>query len=204
MKEVLEYHNNNIEASSILETLELEEGQYFLVSSHREENIDTDENFLKLAETLNAISRVYEMPIIVSTHPRTRKRLDGMKFDFLENIRFLKPLGFLDYIKLQTKSKAVLSDSGTITEESSILNFPALNIRETQERHEGMEEGAVMLVGQDSERILQGLKILESQTSGQERNLAIVSDYNVNNVSEKVLRIIISYTDYINRVVWRK
>ena len=173
------------------------------MSAHREENINSN-NFIKLVETLNTIAEVYKIPVIVSTHPRTRNRINktGAKFNSL--VKLMKPLGFHDYNNLQKNSKAVLSDSGTISEESSILNFPALNIREAHERPEAMEEASVMMVGLNPERIMQALKVLETQKRGQERLLRQVSDYSMPNVSDKIVRIIISYTDYINRVVWQK
>lgn len=201
MFEVINMKLKDIEASNILERLELEARKYFVVSAHREENVGSDRNFLNLVDSLNAVAKKYEMPIIVSTHPRTRKRIEelGVKFNPLVNL--MKPLGFNDYVKLQKEAKAVLSDSGTISEESSILGFPALNIRETHERPEAMEEASVMMVGLQKERIIQGLAILETQDK---ITLRKVSDYSMPNVSDKVLRIILSYTDYINRVVWRK
>ncbi|MCG8670494.1 MAG: UDP-N-acetylglucosamine 2-epimerase (non-hydrolyzing) [Pseudomonadales bacterium] len=204
MCEVLEYYSNGIEASDILERLELNQGQYYLVSAHREENIDSDKSFLKLVGLLNDISEVYGLPVIVSTHPRTQKRVDAMGVEFNENVRLLKPLGYKDYNKLQICSKAVLSDSGTITEEASIMNFPAVNIREAHERPEGMEEASVMMVGLESERVMQALVILESQARGESRDLRIVKDYEVHNVSDKVVRIIHSYTDYVKRGVWKQ
>ncbi|MGL5593101.1 MAG: non-hydrolyzing UDP-N-acetylglucosamine 2-epimerase [Cetobacterium sp.] len=201
MFEVINMKLKDIEASNILERLELKAGKYFVVSAHREENVGSDRNFLNLVESLNAVAEEYEIPIIVSTHPRTRKRIEelGVKFNSLVNL--MKPLGFNDYIKLQKEAKAVLSDSGTISEESSILGFPALNIREAHERPEAMEEASVMMVGLQKERIMQGLAVLETQEA---TTLRKVSDYSMPNVSDKVLRIILSYTDYINRVVWRK
>lgn len=201
MFEVINMKLKDIEASDILKKLELEAGKYFVVSAHREENVGSDRNFLNLVESLNAVAEKYEMPIIVSTHPRTRKRIEelGIKFNPLVNL--MKPLGFNDYVKLQKEAKAVLSDSGTISEESSILGFPALNIREAHERPEAMEEASVMMVGLQKERIMQGLAVLETQEA---TTLRKVSDYSMPNVSDKVLRIILSYTDYINRVVWRK
>lgn len=204
MYEVLTYYMGNIESSKILSTLGIERGNYFVVSAHREENVDVPAQLGKLASSLNIISDYYQLPIIVSTHPRTQKRISeqGIKFD--ENIKLLKPLGFHDYNYLQKNAKAVLSDSGTINEESSIMNFPALNIREAHERPEGMEEGAVMMVGLGSKTIMQALAVLESQPSGEERLLQKVEDYSMPNVSDKVLRIILSYTDYINRIVWKK
>ena len=201
MYEVIHNKIEDIEKSDILERLGLEEEKYFVVSAHREENINSEKNFFSLVESLNSIAEIYQLPIIFSTHPRTRKMIEqkGVKFNPL--IRTLKPLGFIDYVKLQIKSKAVLSDSGTISEESSILGFRALNIREAHERPEAMEEATVMMVGLKKERILQGLKVLESQGKN---TLRIVNDYSIPNVSEKILRIILSYIDYINRVVWDK
>ncbi|MCD7034584.1 UDP-N-acetylglucosamine 2-epimerase (non-hydrolyzing) [Metabacillus sp. GX 13764] len=201
MFEVLNSRKADIERSEILEKLELEDGKYFVVSAHRDENISSETNFLDLANSLNAIAEKYKIPVIISTHPRTRKMIKTKGIQFHELIRTLKPLGFNDYVKLQHNSKAVLSDSGTISEESSILGFRALNIRQTHERPEAMEEAAVMMVGLTSENILQGLEILEMQENN---TLRSVNDYCMPNVSDKVLRIIISYTDYINRVVWGK
>tara|TARA_B100000963_G_C22640005_1_gene679924 strand:- start:10044 stop:11186 length:1143 start_codon:yes stop_codon:yes gene_type:complete len=204
MFEVLNYYQEKIDSSNILSKLKLKSGQYFLVSAHREENIDSDVNFGNLADTLNCIAKQYNLPVIVSTHPRTKKQIDASDIFFSDQIKFIKPLGFSDYNKLQLMAKATLSDSGTINEESSILNFPALNIREAHERPEGMEEAAVMMVGLKSNRVLQGLKILESQSSGEKRILCRVQDYSMPNVSEKVVRIIHSYVDYVNRIVWKK
>lgn len=204
MFEVLNYYKAKIEASDILARLGLKEHEYFIVSAHREENINSDQNFLDLVEMLNAVAEKYQFPVIVSTHPRTRNRIEQLNIKFHPLIQLLKPLGFSDYNKLQLSAKAALSDSGTINEESSILNFPALNLRQTHERPEGMEEAAVMMVGLTAERILQGLEILESQPRGEERLLRLVADYSMPNVSEKVVRIILSYTDYVNRVVWKK
>jgi UDP-N-acetyl-L-fucosamine synthase len=204
MFEVLSHYREKIDSSNILSELDLEAGQYFLVSAHREENVDSDLNFGNLVETLNSIAEVYDLPIIVSTHPRTQKRIDALSASFDRNIRLLKPLGFTDYNLLQIMAKATLSDSGTINEESSIMNFPALNIREAHERPEGMEEAAVMMVGLESERVMQGLKILENQSFGDARLLNQVQDYSMPNVSEKVVRIIHSYVDYVNRTVWKK
>ena len=204
MYEVLHYYKAGIDASDVLARLDLVEGKYFTVSAHREENIDSEVNFTKLVNTLNKIAEIYQEPVIVSTHPRTQKKIDEKSVIFHPLVRLLKPLGFKDYVKLQMCSRAVLSDSGTITEESSILNFPALNIREAHERPEGMEEATVMMTGLDADRVLQGLAILAKQPRGTQRNLRIVEDYNVPNVAEKVIRIIHSYTDYVNRVVWKK
>nr|WP_275300596.1 UDP-N-acetylglucosamine 2-epimerase (non-hydrolyzing) [Pseudomonas sp. AF32] len=204
MFEVLNHYRDRILASDVLERLGLEAGKFFVVSAHREENVDSDKNFLKMVEVLNTIASTFGQPVIVSTHPRTQKRVDAMGIVFHENVRLLKPLGFMDYNKLQLESRAVLSDSGTINEESSILNFPALNLREAHERPEGMEEAAVMMVGLEVERVLQGLNILQAQLSGTERSLRLVADYSMPNVSEKVARIVHSYTDYVNRVVWKR
>lgn len=204
MHEVLHHYLPQIEASDVLKRLDVEEKSYFVVSAHREENIASDRQFGKLVAVLNSISEEHNLPVIVSTHPRTQKRVDAAGVSFHPRVRLLKPLGFYDYVHLQMHAKAVLSDSGTITEESSILNFPALNIREAHERPEGMEEAAVMMVGLEIERVKQGLSILELQARGTEGSLRLVVDYAVPNVSEKVLRIILSYTDYVNRVVWKK
>ncbi|WP_452218525.1 non-hydrolyzing UDP-N-acetylglucosamine 2-epimerase [Lacinutrix undariae] len=201
--EVVNAYADQIEKSSVLETLSLKKEGYFLVSAHREENINSS-NFLKLVDSLNAIAETYQLPVIVSTHPRTRHKINDTGVTFHPLIQLMKPLGFHDYNHLQKYSKAVLSDSGTISEESSIMNFPALNIREAHERPEAMEEASVMMVGLHTDRILQGLKIIEQQKRGDERTLALVGDYSMPNVSDKVVRIIISYTDYINRVVWQK
>lgn len=204
MFEVLNHYKQKIEASDVLERLGLTEHQYFIVSAHREENINSDQNFLDLVEMLNAVAERYQYPVIVSTHPRTRKRIEQLNIEFHPLVQLLKPLGFSDYNKLQLSAKATLSDSGTINEESSILNFPALNLRQAHERPEGMEEAAVMMVGLQAERILQGLAIIEGQPRGEERLLRLVADYSMPNVSEKVARIVLSYTDYVNRVVWKK
>ena len=204
MYEVLQHYMPQIEASDVLARLGLEAGKYFVVSTHREENIDSDKAFAGLVGVLNAVAGDHDLPVIVSTHPRTQKRVDVTGTKFHSNVRLMKPLGFHDYVNLQMNAKAVLSDSGTITEESSILNFPALNIREAHERPEGMEEGAVMMVGLSVERVRQAFAILEHQPRGSERMLRLVEDYNAPNVSEKVVRIIHSYTDYIKRVVWKQ
>jgi len=204
MYEVLNHFREGIEGSDVLERLELKEGEFFVVSAHREENVDSEKNFLALVDTLNAIAEQYGYPVIVSTHPRTQKRVDALGVTFLENVRLLKPLGFKDYNKLQLSAKAVLSDSGTISEEASILNFPALNIREAHERPEGMEETAAMMVGLSTERVLQGLAILENQGRGNERSMRLVEDYSMPNVAEKVVRIIHSYRDYVMQTVWKQ
>jgi len=201
MFEVLNSRKADIDKSDVLERLELEEGKFFVVSAHREENISSEMNFLDLVDSLNAVAEKYSYPVIVSTHPRTRNMIEAKGIKFNPLVKTMKPLGFNDYIKLQIKAKAVLSDSGTISEESSILGFRALNIRQTHERPEAMEEASVMMVGLGKERILQGLEILEMQEKNTLRN---VSDYSIPNVSDKVLRIILSYTDYVNRVVWGK
>lgn len=204
MYEVLNYYSAGIDASNVLERLGLEQEKFFVVSAHREENIDSDRNFLKLMDVLNTVATHYDFPVIVSTHPRTQKRVDAMGVVFHKNVQLLKPLGFKDYNKLQLTAKAVLSDSGTINEESSILNFPALNIREAHERPEGMEEAAVMMVGLEVSRVIQGLNILERQGRADIRTLRLVTDYSMPNVSEKIARIIHSYTDYVNRIVWKR
>ena len=204
MFEVLQYYRPGIEASDVVERLGLEAGKFFVVSAHREENIDSDKNFLKLVDVLNEVAAHFGYPVIVSTHPRTQKRVDALGITFHENVRLLKPLGFKDYNKLQLESKAALSDSGTINEESSILNFPALNLREAHERPEGMEEAAVMMVGLEVERVMQGLQLLDSQERGTDRTLRLVADYSMPNVAAKVVRIIHSYRDYVMRVVWKR
>ena len=203
MFEVLHHYMNGIEASDVLEWLELEEQGYFAVSAHREENIESDPNFFRLVEILNRIAETRQMPVIVSTHPRTKNRIDGAEVSFHPLVRLLKPLGFHDYIKLQKSARAVLSDSGTIAEESSILNFPALNIREAHERPEGMEEASVIMTGLNVDRVEQGLAIVEGQQRGASRDFRQVSDYSMPNVSAKVVRIIHSYTDYVRRTVWK-
>ncbi|EJR44842.1 non-hydrolyzing UDP-N-acetylglucosamine 2-epimerase [Bacillus paranthracis] len=201
MFEVLNSRKKDIEESNVLERLGLEEGKYFVVSTHREENINSEINFLNLVDSLNAIAERYSMPVIVSTHPRTQSMINAKGIKFNSLVKTLKPLGFNDYVKLQINSKAVLSDSGTISEESSILQFRALNIRQAHERPEAMEEAAVMMVGLQQERIIQGLEILEKQ---EKDTLRFVEDYSMPNVAEKMLRIILSYTNYVNRVVWGK
>ncbi|WP_432697807.1 non-hydrolyzing UDP-N-acetylglucosamine 2-epimerase [Marinobacterium sp. YM272] len=203
MYEVLNHFREGIDGSDVLRRLRLQEGEFFVVSAHREENVDSEKNFLALVDTLNAISEQYGYPVIVSTHPRTQKRVDSSGVTFHENVRLLKPLGFKDYNKLQLSAKAVLSDSGTISEEASILNFPALNIREAHERPEGMEETAAMMVGLNTERVLQGLVILENQCRGTDRSMRLVEDYSMPNVAEKVVRIIHSYRDYVMQTVWK-
>jgi UDP-N-acetyl-L-fucosamine synthase len=204
MKEVLEKYQDKIKNSDILEKLSLSKNNFFLVSAHREENIDSDLNFNNLFKTLNLIGETYNLPIIFSTHPRTQNKIDASEIKFNKNIKFLKPLSFCDYNSLQISAKVVLSDSGTINEESSILQFPALNIREAHERPEGMEEAYVMMVGLNPERVIQALSILKDQSNMKSKNLEKVADYNIPNVSEKIIRILHSYTDYVNRVVWKK
>ena len=204
MCEVLAHYAPRIAASDALVRVGLEHGRYFVVSAHREENIESDRNFAGLVETLNAVAAKYDMPVVVSTHPRTRKRIDARGVALDARVQLLKPLGFSDYVRLQVDAKTVLSDSGTISEEASILNFRALNLREAHERPEAMEEGAVMMVGMNVERVLQGLAVLESQPAGDARLLRAVADYGMPNVSEKVVRILHSYVDYVNQVVWKK
>ncbi|MBX9612217.1 MAG: UDP-N-acetylglucosamine 2-epimerase (non-hydrolyzing) [Burkholderiales bacterium] len=204
MLEVLTHYRAQIEASEVLQRLALDAERYFVVSAHREENIDSDRAFDKLVDILNAVAEDHGLPVVVSTHPRTQKRIDATGTRFHPLVRLLKPLGFHDYVKLQLSARATLSDSGTINEESSILNFPALNLREAHERPEGMEEAAVMMVGLEVDRVRQGLAILATQARGADRSLRQVADYSMPNVSDKVLRIIHSYTDYVNRVVWKK
>ncbi len=204
MKEVLDFYRNDIDKSNILKELNLEPGKYFVISSHREENIDDENNFSKFVKILNELDKKYKLPIIVSTHPRTRKKIDHNNITFSNNVHLIKPLGFFDYNKLQLCSKLVLSDSGTINEESSILNFRALNIRNCHERPEAMEEASVIMVGYDIERIIQSIEILENQPTGVNRLLNEVLDYQSTNVSHKIIRIIHSYTNYINSKVWKK
>jgi UDP-N-acetylglucosamine 2-epimerase (non-hydrolysing) len=204
MFEVLTHYRECIDGSNVLERLDLKPDGFFVVSAHREENVDSDGAFARLVDVLNAVASENDLPVIVSTHPRTMKRIQSGGIEFHRNVRLLKPLGFFDYVKLQMSARAVLSDSGTVSEESSILNFPALNLREAHERPEGMEEAAVMMVGLDTDRVRQGLEILRSQPRGATRGLRLVEDYSVPNVSDKVLRILHSYTDYVQRVVWQR
>jgi UDP-N-acetyl-L-fucosamine synthase len=204
MYEVLNYYRPQIDTSTILDKLGLKANMYFVVSAHREENIESPDSFTKLATVLNTLAENYNIPVIVSTHPRTQKRIDATGTKFHKHVRLLKPLGFLDYVRLQLSAKVVLSDSGTINEESSILNFPALNLRETHERPEGMEEAAVMMVGLNTDRILQCLTLLDLIDKSDIRPCRIVADYSMPNVSDKVVKIIHSYTDYVNRIVWKK
>ena len=204
MREVIDHYAKEIESSKIIDKLGLKVGKYFVVSSHREENVDSIDNLLKILGICNDLASRYGIPVIFSTHPRTRKRLDALGFIADPLIQFLKPFGFFDYIKLQTESRCVLSDSGTITEESSILNFPALNIREVNERPEGFEEGSVVMVGLNSDLVMQSLNLMNDQPRGANRLLKIVEDYSSVNVSDKVLRIILSYTSFVNRKIWHK
>jgi len=204
MFEVLHYYLPLIQASNVVARLGLTPQQFFVVSAHREENIESDRAFTKLVAVLNSVAEEHGLSVVVSTHPRTQKRVDATGVEFHPNVRLMKPLGFHDYVNLQMNAKAVLSDSGTINEESSILNFAALNLREAHERPEGMEEAAVMMVGLDVDRVRQGLAIVSKQSRCEQRDLQLVADYNMPNVSAKVLRIIHSYTDYVNRVVWKK
>lgn len=204
MHEVLGYYMPQIQSSDVLKRLGLSASEYFVVSAHREENVDSEKNFAKLVQVLNAVAEDHGHPVVVSTHPRTRKRIEAGNTTFHPQVQLLKPQGFHDYVHLQMHARAVLSDSGTITEESSILNFPALNLREAHERPEGFEEATVMMVGLDVDRVRQALTILKDQLRGEQRALRLVADYSMPNISDKVLRIILSYTDYVNRVVWKK
>jgi len=205
MKEILYHHMGEIESSDVLTNLKLTENSYFVVSAHREENIDSETNFNDLLDSLNAIAKHYNAPVVVSTHPRTKKKLEELgRNDFSPLIQFLKPLGFFDYNKLQMKAKCVISDSGTITEESSILNFPAITIRQAHERPEGMDEGTLIMTGLRSELILKSIDVVVSQAATQHRAFRLVYDYDVDNFSKKFLRVLMSYTDYINRNVWKK
>ena len=205
MKEILEFHRDGIASSDILERLKLDAGAFFIVSMHREENVDRDDHFRDLLASLDAIADRYQWPVVVSTHPRTRKRLKAIAYDgHDERIRFMKPLGFYDYVKLQTQAACVISDSGTITEEASILDFPAITIRQTHERPEGMDEGTLVMSGLDRSRILHAIEVVRAHASAGRRPFRLVGDYDTDNVSKKVLRIILSYTDYVNRTVWFK
>jgi len=204
MAEVIDHYRDSIEHSKVLDELGLEQNKFFLVSAHREENIEPELSFTRLVELLDSLSERFRMPIVVSTHPRTQKRIDTAGVQFSDHVRLLKPLSFTSYNKLQSCARAVLSDSGTISEEASILNFPALNLRDQHERPEGMEETSVMMTGLNVERVIQCLEILETQSRGEARSLRLVDDYSMPNVSEKILRIIHSYVDYVNRVVWKK
>jgi UDP-N-acetylglucosamine 2-epimerase (non-hydrolysing) len=204
MREVLDHYIPEIEKSNVLNELKIESGGYFVVSAHREENVDSPENFSDLLDSLNAIAAKYESPIIFSTHPRTRARLEEVKEGKIDSsVQFLKPLGFFDYIKLQMNAKCVISDSGTITEESSILNFPAVTIRQAHERPEGMDEGTLVMCGLKASLVLESIDVVMAHAAGGGRNFKLVDDYAVDNVSRKVLRIILSYKDYVNRTVWR-
>jgi len=205
MKEVLSYYRKKIDASDILDRLQLAPGRYFVISAHREENIDSDVNFSDLMATLKAIAKKYDLPLIVSTHPRTRNRMESLGLgDLDQRIRFLKPLGFLDYVNLQIHARCVVSDSGTITEESSILSFPAVTIRQAHERPEGMDEGTLIMCGLKADRALESIDVAIAHYANASRPFNIVSDYDTGNVSKKVVRIIMSYTDYVNRTVWLK
>ena len=205
MKEVLEHYGTQIDTSDVLERLQIEPERYFVVSAHREENVDSETNFEHFLGSLKAISEKYKKPIIVSTHPRTRKKIEGLGVETLDKrIRFLKPLGFFDYIKLQMNAFCVISDSGTITEESSILNFPAATIRQAHERPEGMDEGTLIMCGLKADRVIKSIDVVTTQSSKSIRQFKLIHDYDTNNVSKKVLKIILSYTDYINRTVWYK
>ncbi|WP_059153580.1 non-hydrolyzing UDP-N-acetylglucosamine 2-epimerase [Novosphingobium barchaimii] len=204
MREVLSHYKPGIDASRALETLGVEPGRYVVVSAHREENVDSERQIRRLAECLNAVAARVREPVLVSTHPRTRARVEAFGLEFDPYVQLLKPFGFLDYVALQKQARVVLSDSGTITEESSILNFPALNLREAHERPEGMEEAAVIMTGLSADRVLQGLDVLATQGRGDTRTLNLVRDYAPTNVSDKVLRIILSYTDYVRRTVWKE
>jgi len=205
MKEVLGYYRQQIESSDVLENLQVRAGGYFVVSAHREENVDSEENFANLLDTLNSIAVRYDRPIIFTTHPRTKNRLEDRRAAGLNpHIRFLKPLGFFEYVKLQMHAKCVISDSGTITEESSILNFPAVTIRQAHERPEGMDEGTLIMCGLQAERVMESIEVVIAQHAVSSRQFRLVADYDTDNVSQKVLRIILSYTDYVNRTVWKK
>ena len=205
MKEVISYHMNKINDSKIVNELKLKSNNYFLISAHREENVDNKVNFLDLLNSLNQLALKYKIPLVVSTHPRTQKKLDQLTdFKIEKNIQFLKPLGFTDYVNLQMNSKCVISDSGTITEESSILGFPAITIRQAHERPEGMDEGTLIMSGLKPENVLNAVNVVTKQHSESKQKFKIVNDYNIENVSSKVVRTIFSYTDFINRTVWKK
>lgn len=205
MREVLDYYMPKIQASDVLARMGLEQGRYFLVSAHREENVDTPENLTDMVQTLNALAAQYEFPVIVSTHPRTQKRLDALNLDKLDSrIQFLKPFGFCDYVKLQMEALCVVSDSGTITEEGSLLNLPAVTIRNAHERPEGMDVGTLIMAGLKKERVLDAVRVIIAQHDRNIRVMAPVEDYEAQSVSKKILRVVLSYTDYINRTVWRK
>jgi len=205
MKEILLHHKSSIDKSDIHDKLKLVKNEYFIVSTHREENVDSEENFNDLLDSLNAIAHKYQFPVIVATHPRTLKRLQNLdRQDIDERVQFLKPMGFFDYVKMQIDAKCVISDSGTITEESSLLNFPAITIRQAHERPEGMDEGTLIMTGLKSDLILHAIQVVTEQADEKERPFRIVEDYDVDNFSQKVLRIIMSYTPYINRTVWHK
>jgi UDP-N-acetylglucosamine 2-epimerase (non-hydrolysing) len=205
MREVLDYYMPKIQASDVLARMGLEQGRYFIVSAHREENVDTPENLTDMVETLNALAAQYEFPVIVSTHPRTQKRLDALNLDKLDSrIQFLKPFGFCDYVKLQMEALCVVSDSGTITEEGSLLNLPAITIRNAHERPEGMDVGTLIMAGLKKERVLDAVRVIIAQHDRNIRVMAPVEDYEAQSVSRKILRIVLSYTDYVNRTVWRK
>ena len=205
MREVLDYYMPKIQASDVLASMGLEQGRYFIVSAHREENVDTPENLIDMVETLNALAAQYEFPVIVSTHPRTQKRLDALKLDKLDSrIKFLKPFGFCDYVKLQMEALCVVSDSGTITEEGSLLNLPAVTIRNAHERPEGMDVGTLIMAGLKKERVLDAVRVIIAQHDRNIRVMAPVEDYEAQSVSRKILRIVLSYTDYVNRTVWRQ
>jgi UDP-N-acetylglucosamine 2-epimerase (non-hydrolysing) len=205
MREILVYHRESIDKSDVLERLQLKPREFFLVSAHREENVDFPENLNDLLDSLNAIAAKYDLPIIVSTHPRTRNRMDAMgRKDLSDRIHFLKPLGFFDYNKLQMEAKCCISDSGTITEESSILNFPAITIRQAHERPEGMDEGTLIMSGLKPDAVLRSIDVVIAQAAAEDRPFRLVHDYAADNFSKKVSRIVLSYTDYVNRFVWRK
>ena len=204
MKEILLHHMAEIEASDVLSRLGVEKNNFFIVSAHREENVDSEQNFTDMLESLNAISEKYDMPVIVSTHPRTRKRLEQIDIENDSRVQFLKPMGFFDYVKMQMEAYCVISDSGTITEESSILNFPAITIRQAHERPEGMDEGVLIMTGLKKEDVMHSIDVVVSQSQPGERAFKHVADYDVDNFSKKVTRIVLSYTNYINRTTWRK